>query len=477
MTAFLDLKGPSVATTATIAETLGAFAADLRDDDIPTAIRARAHALILDAVGIALASNSFEFAEKTLQGLSALSAHGGAPVIGRKERLPLRDAAIMNGLLIHGLDYDDTHVAGIVHPTASALPAALAAATLAKASGREMLTAFVLGIEASARIGAVAKGGFHQVGFHPTSLAGIFGCTLLAGRLFGLDAKQFAMAQGVALSLASGSMEFLEDGSWTKRLHPGWAASAGLTAAMLAKHGFVGPGQAYEGRFGLYKSHLGAEDANADYGLATAGLGRVWELQNVATKPYPACHFTHACIDAAIALREEQNVRAEDIAHVRALVPKEVITTVCEPVANKQKPANSYEAQFSVPYLTAVGFLRGTFGLAQLTPDALADPAILALAQKVAYEADPNSGFPKYYSGELIVTLKDGRVLSHREHQNRGCADRPLTADEIRTKFLTNASLVMDAARSQTMAAQIDALETYEDAGDFGEALAGQEAG
>ena len=457
----------------TISETLGEFAVNLRDDAIPPEIRARARALILDAVGIALASNHFDFAKKTLRGLHAFSADGTAPVIGRTERLSLRDAAMMNGLLIHGLDYDDTHVAGIVHPTASAFPAALAAATLAGASGREMLTAFILGIEASARIGAVAKGGFHQVGFHPTSVAGIFGCTLIAGRLFGLNAKEFAMAQGVALSLASGSMEFLEDGAWTKRLHPGWAASSGLTAAMLAKHGFVGPGQAYEGRFGLYKSHLGPEDKHADYKIATADLGKVWELQNVATKPYPACHFTHACIDAAIALRNAPNFRVEDIAHIRALVPKEVITTVCEPLANKQSPANAYEAQFSVPYLTALGFLRGRFGLNDLEPDALGDPAILALAKKVDYEADPSSGFPKYYSGELIVTLKDGNHVSHREHQNRGCADRPLTMDEIRTKFLANAAMTTPAARNEAMAASIEAIEDYEHAADLGEALAG----
>jgi len=457
----------------TISETLGEFAAGLRDDAIPSEVRARARTLILDAVGIALASNHFDFADKTLHGLRALSTDGSAPIIGRKERLPLRDAAVMNGLLIHGLDYDDTHVAGIVHPTASAFPAALAAATLAGASGREMLTAFILGIEASARIGAVAKGGFHQVGFHPTSVAGIFGCTLIAGRLFGLTAKEFAMAQGVALSLASGSMEFLEDGAWTKRLHPGWAASAGLTAAMLAKHGFIGPGQTYEGRFGLYKSYLGPEEKNCDYEIATAGLGKVWELQNVATKPYPACHFTHACIDAAIALRNKPDFRVEDIAHVRALVPKEVITTVCEPLANKQSPANAYEAQFSVPYLTAIGFLRGRFGLSNLTPDALGDPAILALAKKVDYEADPNSGFPKYYSGELIATLKDGRQISHREHQNRGCADRPLTAHEIRTKFLANAAMTMKPTQSEAMAASIEAIEDCERASDLGEALAG----
>lgn len=458
---------------ATISETLGEFAAGLRDEDVPSEVRARARALILDAVGIALASNRFDFAEKTFQGLRALSSHGGAPVIGRKERLSLRDAAVMNGLLIHGLDYDDTHVAGIVHPTASAFPAALAAATLTKASGKAMLTAFVLGIEASARIGAAAKGGFHQVGFHPTGLAGVFGCTLTAGWLLGLDVEAHAMAQGIALSLASGSMEFLENGAWTKRLHPGWAASSGLTAAMLAKHGFIGPRQTYEGRFGLYKSHLGPEAETCDDALATAGLGRVWELRNVATKPYPACHFTHAFIDAALALRNEQKVRAEDIARIHALVPKEVIKTVCEPIANKRKPANGYDAQFSIPYLVASAFRRGRFGLAELEEESLRDPVVLALAQRVDYEADPKSGFPKYFSGGLVVTMKDGRELAHREHQNRGCADRPLTMEEIHAKFRENAGMVMDEGRGEAILKRIESVETCERAADFGEWLAG----
>ncbi|MEW5704430.1 MAG: MmgE/PrpD family protein [Pseudomonadota bacterium] len=458
---------------ATIAERLAEFATDLDGNDVPVDVRARAKFLILDAVGIAFAATTFDFSEKTLQGLAAIAGQGNAPVIGRKERLPLRDAAVMNGFLIHGLDYDDTHVAGIVHPTASAFPAALAAATLAKASGREMLTAFILGIEASARIGAVAKGGFHYVGFHPTSLAGIFGCTLIAGKLFGLDAKALGMAQGIALSLASGSMEFLADGAWTKRLHPGWAAAAGLTAAMLAKHGFVGPREAYEGRFGLYKSHLGPEEAKCDYGLATADLGEVWELRNVATKPYPACHFAHACIDAALALREANKLQPEAIAHIQALVPKEVVKTVCEPLEKKRRPANGYEAQFSIPYLVAVAITRGHFGLAELEPPTLSDPATLALAGKVDYAVDPNSGFPKYFSGELRVTLQDGRVLSHREHKNRGCADRPLTVKEIRAKFQGNAALAIDAKKSAAILEAIETIESCPRAADLGEVLAG----
>ena len=189
------------------------------------------------------------------------------------------------------------------------------------------------------------------------------------------------MAQGIALSAASGSLEFLKDGAWTKRMHPGWAAVAGFTARRLARHGFVGPREAYEGRFGLFASHLGAHAADIDLSLATAGLGEIWEVAKVTVKPIPACHFTHACADAAAILRGKHGFKIADIRSVRALVPREVVKTVCEPVATKKRPQNSYDAQFSIPYIVATALARGRFGLAHLEEAALADPEVLALAQ------------------------------------------------------------------------------------------------
>jgi 2-methylcitrate dehydratase PrpD len=311
-----------------------------------------------------------------------------------------------------------------------------------------MLTAYVAGMEAGTRLASVAKGGFHQVGFHPTGLIGAFACTLVAGRLFGLNAAQLAMAQGIALSVGSGSMEFLQDGAWTKRMHPGWAGVAGVTAATLARHGFKGPRATYEGRFGVFNSHLGPLAKDCDLGLATAGLGEVWELAKVTVKPLPACHFTHACADAAAILRERHGLRVADIASVRALVPAEVVKTVCEPVATKKRPQNSYDAQFSIPYTVATALAKGRFGLAELDDAALRDEQVLALAAKVEYEIDPDSPFPTYYSGEVVVTLADGRELRHREHINRGAADRPISNADVERKFFDNMQLVTSTARA-----------------------------
>lgn len=460
------------AAAKSISLELAEFAARFDYGAIPERVRERAKHLVLDAVGIALASTQFDFAHRALSALSDLAGRGDGVVLGSGSRLPLRDAVLLNGILIHGLDYDDTHVPGIVHASASSVPLALGLAAHLDRSGRELLAAYVLAVEVSARLGAVAKGGFHQTGFHPTGLIGTFGCTLAAGFLYGMNAGQLRMAQGIALSLAAGSLEFLEDGAWTKRIHPGWAGVAGITAASLARRGFIGPGAAYEGRFGLFPSHLGIEAKRCDYSLATRGLGETWEVTEVAVKPFPACHFVHGCTDAALALRA-RGVRSEDVAHVRALIPQEVVKTVCEPVANKRRPQNGYDAKFSIPYAVATGLVRGRFGLAELEEPALRDPEVLALADRVEYEADPNSGFPHAYSGEVIVRLKDGRELRHREQVNRGAADRPLSNAEIVAKFLENAELSVSPSRAVEMRDAILSLDGVASARTLAAALGG----
>ena len=455
----------------TISEAFSAFTTATRFEDIPAATRERAKHLMLDAIGIAFASTTFDFAPASLAGARALGGAGESTVIGMHARLPLRDAVMLNGILMHGLDYDDTHVPGVLHPTVSVLPTVLAQGAALGAGGRDVLAAYVIGVEAAARLGTVARGGFHQVGFHPTGLVGAFGCALAAGRLLGLDCAQLTMAQGVALSMAGGSLEFLEDGSWTKRLHPGWAGVAGITAATLAKHGFVGPRAAYEGRFGLYASHMGKQPVAADYALATADLGRDWAIHEVAVKPFPLCHFTHGCADAAIALHR-RGVNPAEIRHVRALVPQEVVKTVCEPVANKRRPKNDYDAKFSIPFIVATALAKGRVGLAELEPDALLDTALLALADRVDYEVDPNAGFPKYYSGEVVLTMNDGRVLRHREQVNRGAADRPITEAEIVAKFFENATIALPRERALRIRDLVLELDTAGDVRAVSELLA-----
>ena len=447
---------------------LAEFAAGLRAGDIPERIRTRAAHHILDAVGIAYVSSRSDFAHRTLSAISGLSGPGSVSVIGMPARLPPRDAALVNGVLCHGLDFDDTHLGGVVHSSASSFPAALSAAVLAGATGEQMLVAYIIGMEVTARIGAVGRGAFHDQGFHPTGTAGVFGATLAAGRLLGLTAREMTSAQGIALSMASGSLQFLEDGAWNKRMHPGWAAQAGITAAAMARQGFVGATNPYAGRFGLYNLYTAGGLAKRDLSLATAGLGEVWELERTAIKPYPACHFTHACVDAALLLRDA-GLRPDDVERIEALMPEQVVAVVCEPEANKRRPANTYDAQFSIPFLVAAALIRGQLTLAEL--EATSDPAILALADRIGYAIDPASPFPRTYSGELVVHTKDGRVLRQREEVNRGAAERPLSNDDIVAKYLGNAALSLSPEATARVQSAVLGLATNPSAAAFAAAL------
>jgi len=431
-----------------ISATLADFATTLRLEDVPAHVVERAKLHVLDCLGIGLASTGFDFGQRTINALVGLSGPGPYPVIGTALGLPIRDAVIANGTLIHGLDFDDTHSGGVIHASASALPTVLAMGQKERSSGRDVLLAYLIGVEASSRIGMAAVGGFHRLGFHPTGLVGIFGATLGAARLAGLTPAQMQHAQGVALSSAAGSLEFLQDGAWTKRMHPGSAGANAVLAVTLAANGFVGPKKPYEGRYGLFASHLPAGES-PDLSVCVQGLGSTWEMLNVAIKPFAACHFNHAFADAALELRRQHQFRLEDIESIRARISEPQSKVVCEPEVHKKKPQNSYDAQFSVHYTIATSLVHGRYTLAELEDEALNDSRTAALMQKTSYEIDQESAYPKYYSGEVVMKLKDGRELRHREAQNRGSDARPLSADEIIAKYRGNAERVFSTGRSE----------------------------
>jgi 2-methylcitrate dehydratase PrpD len=448
--------------------TVADFAAAARPEDVPDHVYDRARHLVLDAVGLAFASTAYGFAGVARDALRRVGGAGDHPVLGMPDRLSGRDAAVLNGVLIHGLDFDDTHIPAVTHVTAGVLPAALSAATAAGASTRELLLAYVLGVEVSARVGLGGAGGFHDVGWHPTAVAGAFGASVAAGKLAGLDAAGLVAAQGVVGSMAGGLLEFLEDGSWTKRLHPGWAAMCGLTAASFAGVGWSGPPAVYEGRFGLYNTHLAGRETNP--AAIGAGLGETWELLRTAVKPYPICHFIHAFADAALALRAEHGLRTEDIAAIRCAIHPVPGKVVCEPAAAKWAPRDEYDAKFSLPFVVAAALTRGRFTLAELADDALADPGILALARRVEVRDDPDSAFPRAYSGAVEIELRDGRVLARREQVNRGHDERPLSNADIVAKFEQSVAPVAEGATARRVREAVLGLGDDRPAAEFAEA-------
>lgn len=457
--------GPDV----TIAAQIGRWAADVTLDDVPDNVVEQALLHVLDCVGIAYTSGTFDFAKRALAAVSEFGS-GDTPVIGQGVRLSPRDAALLNGVLVHGLDYDDTHIPGVIHASASALPTALSVASHRHLPGKDLLLGYLIALEVSSRVGAAANSGLHARGFHPTGVVGAFGSSVAAARLGGLNAQGIATAQGFVGSLASGSMEFLATGASIKRVHPGWAAVCGITAAEFARHGFESPPEIYEGRFGMYALHtpLGHD---IDLAKATAGFGQDWELLRVGIKPYPACHFTHAFADAAQILLTKHNIQAANIETVTCLVPEEIVPVVLEPAEAKLRPRSDYDAKFSLPFIVSAILNRGRFTLAELEDEALRDPDILGLAAKVRYELDPNKTFPKYFHGEVIIRLKDGQEFRHRENDNRGSEERPLSRADIETKYYDNMALAANHSHAERVHEAVMGLLSEPDSANFGEAL------
>lgn len=452
----------------TISESLSQFCTSLTRDAIPDPVLSRVKHLLLDAIGIAFASSRYDFAQCALRGVAALG-EGSADVIGFREKLSLRDAALVNGILVHGIDYDDTYLPGSIHITASNVPTAIGVAAHVGANGNDLLVALAGGLEVAARIAGAGKGAFQKAGFFASGVCAGFSSSLVAGRLMGLSADELTMAQGIALAAASGSMQPLREGAWTKRMHPGWAAGAGITAASMARNGFNGPKETYEGHYGLFTTYLGAVKAEGDPSMATRDLGSVWEVERTSFKLFPAGHLSHAFMKATLALVAEHNIVPGDVVDVKALVGANAIPIICEPVENKCRPTSSYMAQFGLQYGVACCLARRAFGLAELEPEAFNDPALHALARKVQYEVDPDSGFPKFRSGEIIIRLKDGREVRRREVIHPDVRE---TEEEVQAKFMQNACMVMDKARAQSILDNVLSIEKEPDARRFSRSLA-----
>jgi 2-methylcitrate dehydratase PrpD len=284
-----------------------------------------------------------------------------------------------------------------------------------------------------------APGAFHARGWHATAVCGVFAATLVAGRLDGLDVDRLTSALGIAGSFASGVLEYLEDGSWVKRLHAGWAGHGGAVAAALARGGFTGPATILDGRFGFYRTLLGAEPDPGPF----ATLGREWETPGIGYKPYPCCHYNHAYLDCALELRRAHALAVEEIAAVECRVPAGEVPIVCEPRAAKLRPRTPYDAQFSLPYSVASALIDGHVGLDTYAADRLTEPRRLALAARVSHAIDAESTFPRGFPGWVRVHLRDGRVLEARVPDGRGSLACPLPSEAIVEKFRGNAARVL----------------------------------
>ncbi len=435
------------------AEHLAEWSSALELSEIPPDVVAAAKLHLLDAVGAGLAGLAFNQMEAARAVALEIGGEEEATALGLPRRVGAGAAALANGATMHALDFDDTHEVTLIHSSVVVAATVLAVGEAMSSSGAEMLAAAIGGYEISSRVGLAAPGELHLKGFHPTSVCGVFAAAVAAARLRGLSAEQTANALGIAGSQASGLMEYLADGSQTKPLHAGWAAHAGIVAAALAAHGATGPASVLEGRFGLLASHLG----EFDEAPLTAGLGSHWETPLIAFKAYPCCHLSHAVLDAV----RESGLGPDGVEEIVAEVAGEVaIGLVLEPADRKLRPATPYEAKFSLPYCVGALLVRGELGLDSFTEEAIADERVLELAAKVSYEVvDFGAGGSDISGG--VRARAGGGEYGARVLRPRGTASNPMSAEEVRQKFLRNAALALPADEAARLLAVLTALEEH----------------
>lgn len=422
---------------------------------LPPEIEAATRLHVMDTVGVALGALPLETSRAVLDHVAEAGGARQATAFGLPEQVPVAEAAFVNGVLAHSLDYDDTHLPSIVHPSASVVPAALAAAEFTHATPEQTLAAIAAGLEVTVRLGMAGSDAtkrqsmYFERGQHATSICGAIGSAVAAAMLLEAD---IADAIGIAVSMGAGVIEGNRTGGTVKRIHCGIAARSGVTAAQLARRGITGPPTALEGRFGFFQAWLdGVFDATA-----LEQIGQNWEIPRIFFKPYPANHFTHAGIDAAIALRA-RGIGPEDIDAITLGVAAPTVRTIGEPLDAKRAPATGYLAQFSGPFTVAAALCGGGglgVSLDDFTDERAKDPARLALAAKVTVVADDECAaiYPEQFPAVLTARLRDGSEVVERVLANRGGPARPLTDDEVETKFQQNAARAFDHERVATMA-------------------------
>lgn len=442
---------------------LADFAVSCRDGALPTKVSEDVVNRILDVVGNCLAgrAESLTARDPDQAVLRAVKRWGGieeSGVIGSAEKLPAPSAALINGTLAHALDFDDTHLPSVLHPSASVVPAALAAAEATGASGAELIAAVAAGIEITNRLGMASylvelrNSLFFEKGFHATSIVGTLGAAAAAGLLYGLDSDEIASAMGIAASMGAGVIEANRTGGTVKRIHCGWAAHGGVTAAVLAQEGVTGPPTVLEGRFGFFQAYL---DGRYDEGAMLDGLGDRWELLRTVYKPYPSNHFTHPGIDCALAMRA-QGLDPSEIEWVELGVAAPTLRTIAEPREDKIRPRTPYHAKFSGPFTVARALLGGGglgLYLDDFTEATYADPRLLALAEKVRCVADERASeiFPRAFAAVLRVQTSGGHLFEHRVDSSRGGPEHPLSRSDLLVKFRLNAGRALPTVQVEAI--------------------------
>jgi 2-methylcitrate dehydratase PrpD len=442
-----------------ITRTLVRFSHSLNFKDFSREVLQQTKCLLLDYLGVAIAGSCTESSEAVYRMLARSTSSGPCTVIGTALETSPEYAALANGTAAHGVELDDTHQPGSIHLGVVMFSAAVALSEILPDVDRDQfVSAVVAGYEVAARLGiALQPKSHYQLGFHPTATCGVFGAAVTAAKLLRLNEEQMLSAVGIAGSMAAGSLEFLADGAWTKRLHPGLAAQNGILAAKLAAEGFRGPGTILEGRDGF----LNAYSRNSKPELVTRDLGQSFEILLTSIKPHACCRYMQAPIDGLIDLATAHDIHPEQVARVEVAVLQAGWPLVCEPQERKYSPSNTVDAQFSMPFGAAVALTFREAGLDQFTENNFQSPQIRSLAGKVVMSKDIRleKNFPAEWPAHVQVHLTNGKRFEKYIRFPKGDPENPMSWEELSAKFRSLAMRVLPRSRCEQIINSVKELD------------------
>lgn len=440
-----------------------------RYEDLPEAAVQAAKQEVLDSMATAAGGSQ----ALGISGLVDLTREwGGAEqstVIGHGLKCPAPNAARINAMMTHALDYDDGHPVAQVHVGCIAVPVCFAVAErMGGVSGKDFITTLALGEDFLSRLGLASRphGSLIKSGWHPTPLCGYLGAAVMAGRLLGLDADKMTNALGIALHQCAGSSQAVDDGALTKRLGPGLAAAGGVTAALMAERGITGARNILEGKYGFFNQYHGGD---YDISILTGELGTRFEGANLGDKPYPCCGFSHSFIDAVFNLVSQHGICPEQVEEIHAWCGDQAFE-IANPPDVKQSPRNTIDSQFSLQWVIATAVVKGRISVGDFTEEAITNSDVLAMAAKISVEHDASLTRHGVGPGRIRITLADGTTYTGQVDHCLGSVERPMTFEDVALKFWECAGSFIKSLSDETVEGiieDISRLETMEDATDI----------
>ena len=441
---------------------LADFYVNLDYENLPPQVIDRAKYFCLDYLGVVMRGSQTPSSNSMQRVVKGLSRDGDSILMGTSLRAAPEYAALANGTAAHSLEMDDVNNDASLHPGVVAFPTAFACGDMGRVNGRELITAVTAGYDMMIRLGRALDPLKHYArGFHPTGTCGTFGAAVIASRLLGLDAARTLWALGTAGSQAAGSLEFLTDGAWTKRMHPGWAAHSGLIAALLAKEGFVAPTTILEGRDGFLHGY----SDDADDFKAIEGLGDVLYITKASIKPHACCRYKQGPIDCILEIMREHRLEPQEVKKVTVGVLKAGFNTVAAPEERKRNPQNVVEAQFSMPFGAAVAIIYGRASLGEYTEEIIGQSEVKELMSRVQSAQDPSleANYPSRWPAWAEIEARDGRRLRAEVEYPKGDPENALSWDELKDKFRDITRPVVPHSRQEEIISTVESLEHLDD--------------